>query len=85
MVILEVRRVCLNIHRYDWWANLCLHKRMAKNSITYLFNPERYRFKLQILQFGIYINRFCIVNVIVNTFHSHSGLLSNLMKNQNTT
>ena len=55
MVILEVRRVCLNIHRYDWWANLCLHKRMAKNSITYLFNPERYQFKLQILQFGIYI------------------------------
>ena len=29
--------------------------RMAKNSITYLFNPERYQFKLQILQFGIYI------------------------------
>ena len=55
MVILEVRRVCLNIHRYDWWANLYLHKRMAKNSITYLFNPERYQFKLQILQFGIYI------------------------------
>ena len=55
MVILEVRRVCLNIHRYDWWANLCLHKRMAKNSITYLFNSERYQFKLQILQFGIYI------------------------------
>ena len=30
MVILEVRRVCLNIHRYDWWANLCFHKRMEE-------------------------------------------------------
>ena len=55
MVILEVRRVCLNIHRYDWWANLCFHKRMAKNSITYLFNPERYQLKMQILQVDTYI------------------------------
>ena len=55
MVILEVRRVCLNIHRYDWWANLYLHKRMAKNSITYLFNPERYHLKMQILQVDTYI------------------------------
>ena len=28
--------------------------RMAKNSITYLFNTERYQLKMQILQFGIY-------------------------------
>ena len=26
--------------------------RMAKNSITYLFNPERYQLKMQILQCG---------------------------------
>ena len=65
MVILEVRRVCLNIHRYDWWANLCLHKRMAKNSITYLFNPERYQLKMQILQFGIY----------KTTYNGNTGLI----------
>lgn len=55
MVILEVRRVCLNIHRYDWWANLCFHKRMTKDSITHLFISKRYQLKMQTLQFGIYI------------------------------
>ena len=82
MVILEVRRVCLNIHRYDWWANLCFHKRMTENSITHLFIPERYQLKMETLQFGIYIITYDILIIYnVEIYKQYRQSLLNQLPN----